>query len=399
MTPEQWRRVRVLFDVAGQLPVRQRSAFLRNACTEEPELRREVESLLRSSEDAGEFLEAGALHEITWPQQTTTGGGSAAPPAAPPRTRIGAYEILREIGHGGMGAVYLARRSDGTFTQEVAIKLVRPGMADEHLLRRFVAERQILAGLVHPYIARLYDGGTTEDGVPYFVMEHVEGEDLLTACDRFTISTADRVRLFEKVCQAVQYAHQHLVVHRDLKPANILVTADGTPKLLDFGIAKLLRAEGPAEARDPTVLGALPMTPEYASPEQVRGEPVTTASDVYSLGVILYELLSGRRPYLLASRRAEEVERVISETLPARPSSAVNRGASRADASATPASDAVLLDRTKHAAARSAATHARAAEGSTAADADHTSCSGGRARRSAAKNAARRSENRMNTSR
>ncbi|HXT22532.1 MAG TPA: serine/threonine-protein kinase, partial [Thermoanaerobaculia bacterium] len=340
MTPEQWRRVRVLFDVAGQLPVRQRSAFLRNACTEEPELRREVESLLRSSEDAGEFLEAGALHEITWPQQTTTtGGGSAGPsgsPAAPPRTRIGAYEILREIGHGGMGAVYLARRSDGTFTQEVAIKLVRPGMADEHLLRRFVAERQILAGLVHPYIARLYDGGTTEDGVPYFVMEHVEGEDLLTACDRYTISTADRVRLFEKVCQAVQYAHQHLVVHRDLKPANILVTADGTPKLLDFGIAKLLQQEAPADARDPTVLGGLPMTPEYASPEQVRGEPVTTASDVYSLGVVLYELLSGRRPYLLASRRAEEVERVISDTLPSRPSSAVGRGASRGGEGAAP---------------------------------------------------------------
>jgi serine/threonine-protein kinase len=339
VTPEQWRRVRVLFDVAGQLPVRQRAAFLRNACAEEPGLRREVESLLRSAEDAGEFLEAGALHEITWPQQTTTGAGTGASGAlaAPPRTRIGAYEILREIGHGGMGAVYLARRSDGTFTQEVAIKLVRTGMADEHLLRRFVAERQILADLVHPYIARLYDGGTTEDGLPYFVMEHVEGEDLLTACDRYTISTADRVRLFEKVCAAVQYAHQHLVVHRDLKPANILVTADGTPKLLDFGIAKLLQPEERAEARDATVLGALPMTPEYASPEQVRGEAVTTASDVYSLGVILYELLSGRRPYLLASRRAEEVERVISDTLPSRPSSAVHRGASRAGEGSPPA--------------------------------------------------------------
>ncbi len=341
MTPEQWRRVRVLFDVAGQLPVRQRSAFLRNACAEEPELRREVESLLSSAEEAGEFLEAGALHEITWPQPTTTGAsaGASGSPAAPQRTHIGAYEILREIGHGGMGAVYLARRSDGAFTQEVAIKLVRGGMADEHLLRRFVAERQILAGLDHPNIARLYDGGTTEDGVPYFVMEHVEGEDLLTACDRYTICTADRVRLFEKVCAAVQYAHQHLVVHRDLKPANILVTADGTPKLLDFGIAKLLQAETPtpAEARDATVLGALPMTPEYASPEQVRGEPVTTASDVYSLGVILYELLSGRRPYLLASRRAEEVERVISDTLPSRPSSAVHRGASRPGEGSPPA--------------------------------------------------------------
>src|SRR6185295_4553865 len=183
---------------------------------------------------------------------------------------------------------------------------------------RFVGERQILAGLVHPYIARLYDGGTTEDGVPYFVMEHVEGEDLLTACDRYSIATADRVRLFEKVCEAVQYAHQHLVVHRDLKPANILVTADGTPKLLDFGIAKLLQTEAAAEPANLTVLGVRPMTPEYASPEQVRGEPVTTASDVYSLGVILYELLSGRRPYTFVSRRPEDVERIVCDTPPAR---------------------------------------------------------------------------------
>ncbi|HEV8242105.1 MAG TPA: serine/threonine-protein kinase [Thermoanaerobaculia bacterium] len=325
MTPEQWRRARVLFDVAGQLPARQRSAFLRNACAEEPELRREVESLLQSSEQAGEFLEAGALHEISWPHPAPIPGS----PQPPQPARIGAYEVVREIAHGGMGAVYLARRSDGAFSQEVAIKLVRPGVADEQLRRRFVGERQILAGLVHPYIARLYDGGTTEDGAPYFVMEHVVGEDILTACDRHTISTADRLRLFEKVCEAVQYAHQHLVVHRDLKPANILVTADGTPKLLDFGIAKLLQPEAPAEGNaeppDLTVLGVLPMTPEYASPEQVRGEPITTASDVYSLGVILYELLSGRRPYALGSRRPEEVERIICHTPPPRPSTAVTR--------------------------------------------------------------------------
>jgi len=319
VTPEQWRRVRVLFDVAGQMPVRQRTAFLRNACAEEPVLRREVESLLRAAGEAGDFMEAGALREVTWPHP------SSAPPGPPDRTHIGPYQVVRELGRGGMGAVYLARRCDGAFEQEVAIKLVRPGMADELVLRRFLAERQILAGLAHPYIARLYDGGTTDDGLPYFVMEHIEGEDLLTSSDRRKLSTADRVRLFEKVCAAVHYAHQRLVVHRDLKPSNILVTADGTPKLLDFGVARLLQPDSP-ERGDLTVVGARAMTPEYASPEQVRGEPVTTASDVYSLGVVLYELLSGRRPYVIASRRAEDVERVVCDTMPPRPSTAVSRG-------------------------------------------------------------------------
>ena len=334
MTPEQWRRVRVLFDVAGGLPDHQRAAFLRNACAEEPGLRQEVESLLRSAAQAGEFLESGPLQDLTLPHDLAAGLGAQ-------RTHIGPYEVLRELGRGGMGTVYLGRRSDGSFQQEVAIKLVRPGMGDEAVLRRFVAERQILAGLAHPFIARLYDGGTTEDGLPYFVMEYVEGEDLLSACDRRRLSVTDRLRLFEKVCAAVQYAHQRLVVHRDLKPSNILVMADGTPRLLDFGIAKLLAADGaeegagdlPAAASrrptDPTSLAVRLMTPEYASPEQVRGEPVTTATDVYSLGVLLYELLTGHRPYQLASRRPEEVERVIRDTAPLRPSTVVRRPVER----------------------------------------------------------------------
>jgi serine/threonine-protein kinase len=337
VTPEQWRQVRVLFDVAGQLPARQRAAFLRNACAEEPALRGEVESLLRSAESAGEFLEGGALQEVTWPPITTSD-------EPPPRARIGAYEVLRELGRGGMGTVYLARRSDGAFQQEVAIKLVRPGAADDALLRRFMAERQILAGLVHPYIARLYDGGTTEDGAPYIVMEHVEGEDLLTACDRRKLSTTDRLRLFDMVCSAVHYAHQRLVVHRDLKPSNILVTADGTPKLLDFGVAKLLRDT--AGDLDDTGHGARLMTPEYASPEQARGEPVTTASDVYSLGVLLYELLSGRRPYVLPSRQADAIERVICDTQPMRPSTAVLRGEASGKAPATALAISAIRDGT-----------------------------------------------------
>jgi serine/threonine-protein kinase len=330
MTPEQWKRVRTLFDVAGGLPEHQRAAFLRHACAEEPALRGEVESLLVAAEGAADFLEKGALEQATWPHELTC--------EAPWRSRIGPYEVIGVLGSGGMGTVYLARRSDGGFQQEVAIKLVRGGMADELVLRRFVAERQILAGLVHPFIARLYDGGTTEDGLPYFVMEHVEGEDLLLACDRRRLSTADRLRLFVKVCEAVQYAHQRLVVHRDLKPGNILVTADGTPKLLDFGVAKLLQPDGPSaggeaptapQPTELTVLGGRVMTPEYASPEQVRGEPVTTASDVYSLGVLLYELLTGHRPYELTSRRAEDVERVICDTDPPRPSTVVGRTPAR----------------------------------------------------------------------
>ncbi len=320
MNPEQWRRVRVLFDVVGQLPAHQRTAFLRHACAEEPDLRSEVESLLRAADGAGDFLEAPALQEATWPHPLAAAG------APPPRERIGPYQVLREIGRGGMGTVYLAQRAAGGFQQQVAIKLVRPGLSDE-LVRRFVAERQILAGLVHPYIARLYDGGTTEDGLPFFVMEHVEGEDLLTACDRRRLSTTERLRLFDKVCAAVQYAHQRLVVHRDLKPSNILVTADGSPKLLDFGVARLLQPDAPPEPGEAAVPSVLLMTPEYASPEQVRGAAVTTASDVYSLGVVLYELLTGHRPYRFASRRPEEVERVVCDTAPPRPSTVVGHAA------------------------------------------------------------------------
>jgi non-specific serine/threonine protein kinase/serine/threonine-protein kinase len=240
----------------------------------------------------------------------------------PSGTVLGPYRVLHEIGRGGMGTVYLAVRSDDAFRKRVAVKVLKRGMDSDAIVGRFRHERQILAGLEHPYIAGLLDGGTTADGRPYFVMEYVEGQPIDAYCDLHALDTTGRLELFRKVCAAVQYAHQNLIVHRDLKPANVLVTADGTPKLLDFGIAKLLDPDL-ASASAPTVAGSQMMTPEYASPEQVRGEPVSTASDVYSLGVVLYELLTGRRPYRLTSRAPAEIARVVCHSEPVRPSTAV----------------------------------------------------------------------------
>src|SRR5207253_391487 len=203
-------------------------------------------------------------------------------------SRIGPYKIIREIGRGGMGTVYLAARADD-FEKRVAIKLIKRGMDTDEILSRFRNERQILANLDHPNIARLLDGGTTTDGLPYFVMEYIEGQTIDEYCEARKLATAERLQLFRMVCGAVHYAHQNLVVHRDLKPSNILVTPEGVPKLLDFGIAKILSPTGGLET---TLIHAL--TPEYASPEQLRGQAVSTASDVYSLGVVLYQLLTGQ---------------------------------------------------------------------------------------------------------
>src|SRR5439155_11435168 len=237
---------------------------------------------------------------------------------APPE-RIGSYRIVRELGRGGMGVVYLAERDDAGFKKTVAIKVLS---RDSHVMqRRFRTETQILAGLEHPGIARLYDGGSTDEGLSYIVMEYVAGENIVAYCDAHQLSIAERLRLFRRVCDAVQYAHQSFIVHRDLKPSNILVTAEGEPKLLDFGIAKLLNPElagGPVEE---TMEMTRLLTPQYASPEHVRGQPVTTASDVYSLGVILYELLTGARPYRVTSAQSTaEIERVVCETDAALPS-------------------------------------------------------------------------------
>ena len=235
--------------------------------------------------------------------------------------RIGPYKVIREIAHGGMGAVYLAFRADDEYQKQVAIKLIKRGMDTDLIIRRFRNERQILANLDHPNIARLIDGGTTEDGLPYFIMDHVEGLPIDAYCDAHKLSIAEQLKLFRTVCSAVEYAHQHHVIHRDLKPSNILVTAEGVPKLLDFGIAKVLNPEPPFQTVES--VGLRPMTPDYASPEQVRGETITPASDVYSLGVLLYELLTGHRPYRVKSRTPQEIERVICEEEPEKPSRAI----------------------------------------------------------------------------
>ena len=247
------------------------------------------------------------------------------PPAGGERdARIGPYRVIREIGRGGMGTVLLAVRSDDAFQKRVAIKILKRGMDTEAIVRRFRTERQILASLEHPYIAGLLDGGTTPDGLPYFAMEYVEGQPIDEYCHARQLDTSARLQLFRKICAAVQHAHQNLIIHRDIKPTNVLVTADGTPKLLDFGIAKLLNPELAGQTLAPTLLpGPQLLTPEYASPEQVRGLPVTTAADVYSLGVLLYELLTGRRPYRIPSHNLADIARVVCDSEPVRPSTAV----------------------------------------------------------------------------
>ncbi len=314
MTPERWERISEVLEKALSLATTQRDQYLTVTCAGDFELRREVESLIASHHEAGsQFLNvAGAVAQ----------GAADTTPRADVRAgrRIGPYLVEDEIGHGGMGEVFAALRADGTYEKKVALKLVRSGYDTALLLERFRNERQILASLDHPNIARLLDGGTTDDGIPYLVMELVEGQPIDAYCDARKLTVTERVQLFGQVCGAVQYAHQHLVIHRDIKPSNILVTQEGTPKLLDFGIAKLLDASGATEA---TVLR--PMTPEYASPEQLRGEPITTATDVYSLGVVLYQLLTGRSPYRVDKRTAGKLAEAITQDEPERPSASVER--------------------------------------------------------------------------
>jgi eukaryotic-like serine/threonine-protein kinase len=297
-----------LFEQALAYDARERAAFLDGACRDQA-MRRELESLLEADEQAGDFLEPpGELAQVP--------------------DRIGPYRPLHKISDGETSSVYLATRDDGQYHQQIAIKLLRPGVASRQVLQRFRQERQILASLVHPNIARLLDGGTTSAGQPYLVMEYVDGEPLDVHCRERKLSLTRRLDLFVTICHAVHFAHRNLVVHRDLKPSNILIGLDGTPKLLDFGIAKLL---------DPTLVGvhvgrtataARVMTPNYASPEQVLGKPIGTASDIYSLGVILYGLLTGERPYELGSRSLREIERIVCELTPSPPSQVV-RGARR----------------------------------------------------------------------
>ena len=306
-----WDRINALFHEALDLDPDAREALLARTAEKDPDLALEVRSLIASHEEAGAFLE--------------TPAGLPLLKSMAPGDRLGPYRIIEEIGRGGMGVVYRAVRDDEHFRKEVAIKVIDPMMRSGEILKRFRAERQILAMLDHPHIARLIDGGTAPDGSPYLVMEHVSGKPLLQYCNEHRLGVDDRLQLFLTVCDAVQFAHQRLVVHRDLKSDNVLVMEDGSPRLLDFGIAKLMSHEAGGAPATITAPAARMLTPDYASPEQIRGEPVTVASDVYSLGVVLYELMTGTRPLHFETRTPEEILRVVTQEEPTVPSTAVAR--------------------------------------------------------------------------
>ena len=316
MSVTHWDAVKALFSAALDLPREDRAAFLTLESGGDAALIAEVQSLLDSHEKPGAFLDT-VTQEFR--SQAFASSGAARSRIG---ERIGAYRIVGMLGSGGMGDVFKAIRDDEQYQSEVAIKLMRADMRSQLTERRFRIERQILAGLDHRNIARLLDGGTTDGGVPYVVMELVAGQPIDAWCDARHLGVRDRVQLFLQVCAAVSYAHQHLIVHRDLKPTNILVTADGSVKLLDFGIAKLLETEASTDVAkaDATATTLRAMTLDYASPEQVSGAHVTTVSDVYSLGVVLYRLLTGKSPYAARSNDAARMAEILSESTPTRPS-------------------------------------------------------------------------------
>ena len=309
----RWERVKELFDQAVERPPEERAAFLEEAC-DDPAVRAEVKALLEAEENAPSFLEEGAAR---------AGRSLVEEGKDESGRRVGPYRLAERLGEGGMGVVYRANRADGQFEQEVAIKFLPRYFETEARVARFRAERQILADLDHPNIARLLGGGVTEEGTPYLVMEHVDGTPITDYCAERGCSLEQRLDLLQAVSAALQHAHRNLVVHRDLKPSNILVTAEGEVKLLDFGIAKLLDAEDAPPAPPATRTGLRPMTPAYAAPEQVAGEAVTTATDIYQLGVLAYELLTGTRPFDLSGKRPSEMERIVTEESPTQPSTAL----------------------------------------------------------------------------
>ncbi len=317
MSTVDWDRLRAVFHQVVDQPPDARQAYLLATCGDEPALYEEACDLLRSLGDAETFLEA-PLAKLTPPEDDPLLSASGELGSR----RVGPYALEQYLGHGGMGAVFLASRADEAYHQQVAVKVVRPDLVTDELVERFRSERQILADLRHPHIAQLLDGGTTADGRPYLVMEYVEGKPIDRYCDERSLDLDDRLQLFVKVCRAVHVAHQNLIVHRDLKPANLMVTGDGEPKLLDFGVAKLLPAEGSVERYGVPVggatQGAAPMTLDYASPEQILHLPITTASDVYALGVVLCELLSGHRPLRMLGASPEELVEAAKSRVPPR---------------------------------------------------------------------------------
>ena len=320
LSPHDRDRVAEILVQLADAATGERERILGELSSETDDVRREVESLVTSLEAAGTRFDHPA-----WQYATGEGPPLSAELAA--MDRIGPYVLLREIGRGGMGAVYEAARADQAYEGRVAIKTVGRALPSESLMRRFRQERQILAGLHHPNIGALHDGGTTDDGVAYLVMEYVEGTPIDVYCAAHRLTSRQRLELALQICAALQHAHGRLVVHRDLKPGNILVTRDGVVKLLDFGIAKLLGATDAdgASSDVPLTQGhERVLTPEYASPEQLRGGVVSTASDVYSLGLVLYEMLTGQRPFDLRNKTYSEIERTITEDSPAPPSRVVN---------------------------------------------------------------------------
>ena len=308
------RRIDAIFDAALSMPSAERRAFVARASEGDEGVREAVERLLAAaeSEDHTLLYSGGGLARSV----VVAAGDDDEITAG---TEVGVYRVMRPLGHGGMADVYLAERADGVFDQQVALKIARTGRNTEEMERRFARERQILAGLEHPCIARLLDGGVTDRGRPYFAMEHVDGEPIDAWCDRMRCDVPTRLRLFLDVARAVEVAHRNLVVHRDLKPSNILVTEDGKVKLLDFGIAKLLAPGLDFETR----VDLRPMTPEFASPEQVQGALVTTVSDVYQLGVLLYVLLTGRLAHAVAEPTPVAVMHAVCDRVPIRPSAVV----------------------------------------------------------------------------
>lgn len=318
MTPERWQQVKQVLATVLELAPDERAAYLDRSYATDASLRADIEPLVASEQRLRrEFLEqadfAAAARTIPTGAMSWVG------------RRVGSYKVGEQIGEGGMGEVYRAFRADDQYRKEVALKFVRAGQFGSSVFARFKNERQILAGLDHPNLAKLLDGGATEEGIPYLVMELIEGRPITEYCATKDLPLRQRLQLFLQVCAGVHYAHQHLIIHRDIKPQNILVTSDGIPKLLDFGIAKILEADSGDSLPDPTLTGFRALTPRYASPEQIKGEAMTTATDVYSLGVVLYELLTGLSPYELANVSSQDLSRIVCEKETQKPSLAVVR--------------------------------------------------------------------------
>lgn len=325
VSPDQWMKIEALMDKALEVPIEEREGLVRKEGGTDKALVEHVLEMLAAGNKVESFLESSSQSHLHDALAKMASAVATDETESDEGRMVGPYRLVRKIGRGGMGQVYLAVRDDEAFKRYVALKVIRKGMDSEDILKRFKVERHILASLTHPNIARLLDGGFTEDGQSYFVMEYVDGEPIDKYCDEHRLSLDERLKLFEKVASAVHYAHQNLVVHRDLKPGNILVSTDGSVKLLDFGIAKFLNPDLTGYTLPMTRTEIRVMTPEYASPEQVRGNSVTTASDVYQLGILLYELLTGHRPFTFETKARGEIEKIILEVPPEKPSTMISK--------------------------------------------------------------------------